>query len=55
MSPVNARTSDPAAIAAKLRDELRAFAHDLRWDGHTAEAARAEAIADKYGVTDAAA
>ncbi len=49
MSPVNARTPDPAAIAAQLTEELRAFAHDLRWDGHTTAAARAEAIANKYG------
>lgn len=47
--------SDPAAITAQLREEVLALAHDLRWDGHTAEAARAFAIADKYGVTDAAA
>ncbi|MFD6400764.1 hypothetical protein [Nocardia sp. NPDC060249] len=55
MNPVSARTADPAVVAAQLREELLAFAHDLRWFGHTAEAARAEAIANKYGVFDAAA
>ncbi len=47
--------SDPETVAAQLAEELRSLAHDLRWDGHTVEAARAEAIANKYGVTDAAA
>ncbi|MFC4128863.1 hypothetical protein [Nocardia rhizosphaerae] len=55
MSPVNARPSDPAVITAQLREEVLALAHDLRWDGHADHAARAEAIADKCGVTDAAA
>ncbi|MFD3594331.1 hypothetical protein ACFWU5_16530 [Nocardia sp. NPDC058640] len=34
-----------------LLAELEALAHDLRWDGHTAAAARAQAIANKYGAS----
>lgn len=38
----------------RLREEVRALAHDLRWNAqtaHTTHAARAGAIAEKYGAT----
>jgi len=36
---------------AALIAEVESLAHDLRWDGNTAAAARAHAIANKYGAT----
>ncbi|MGW5569704.1 hypothetical protein ACWEVD_00770 [Nocardia thailandica] len=49
MSPVYARPTDPIAVAQQLARELRAFARDLRRDGHFDHADTAEAFARKYG------
>ncbi|MFC4373320.1 hypothetical protein ACFO5K_04325 [Nocardia halotolerans] len=35
----------------ELIGEVESLAHDLRWDGNTTAAARAQAIAIKYGAT----